>query len=268
MGIRQQTFLAYESFVKKFESKKTTDDCYTPSEIYDVVLSWVRAKYDIAAAAPIIRPFYPNSDYETYDYPPNCVVVDNPPFSILSNIVRTYNRMGVRYFLFAPSLTNFAIAGGNACNHIIAGAHVTYENGAVVETSFVTNMGDYFIETTPDLHDLIEDADKRVQKAKKVQLPKYEFPNEIITAARCGYLVHHHTEFKVKRSECLYVRSLDAQEGHCKAIFGGGFLLSSRAAAERAAADKSRAIFWQLSEREREIQRMLDRDSQKEGGQV
>ncbi len=28
----------YDGFVEKFKPKKTTDDCYTPPEVYDVVL--------------------------------------------------------------------------------------------------------------------------------------------------------------------------------------------------------------------------------------
>ena len=27
----------YEQFVEKFKPKKTTDDCYTPPEIYEVI---------------------------------------------------------------------------------------------------------------------------------------------------------------------------------------------------------------------------------------
>ena len=40
-------------------------------------------------------------------------------------------------------------------------------------------------------------------------------------------------------------------------IFGGGLLLSEKAAAEKAAAEKAAAKCWQLSEREREIVRSL-----------
>nr|DAT87688.1 MAG TPA: hypothetical protein [Caudoviricetes sp.] len=32
MGIRQQTIDDYGAFVEKFKPKKTTDDCYTPTE--------------------------------------------------------------------------------------------------------------------------------------------------------------------------------------------------------------------------------------------
>ena len=96
---------SYEEFVDKFKPKKTTDDCYTPPEVYDAVLAWVRAEYDIADDVPIVRPFWPGADYERAAYPDGCVVVDNPPFSILAKIIRFYQAHGVRFFLFAPSLT-------------------------------------------------------------------------------------------------------------------------------------------------------------------
>lgn len=31
----------YEAFVEKFKPKLTTDDCYTPDNIYEAVASWV-----------------------------------------------------------------------------------------------------------------------------------------------------------------------------------------------------------------------------------
>lgn len=30
----------YEAFVDKFKPKLTTDDCYTPPEVYEVVKNW------------------------------------------------------------------------------------------------------------------------------------------------------------------------------------------------------------------------------------
>ena len=32
----------YEQFVEKFKPKRTTDDCYTPPQVYETVLKWVR----------------------------------------------------------------------------------------------------------------------------------------------------------------------------------------------------------------------------------
>lgn len=41
MTKRQATFLDYDSFLEKFKPKKTTDDCYTPANIYEAVLAGV-----------------------------------------------------------------------------------------------------------------------------------------------------------------------------------------------------------------------------------
>lgn len=42
-------------------------------------------------------------------------------------------------------------------------------------------------------------------------------------------------------------------------IFGSGYLLSTRCALRRAAAERAAAVVWQLSPRELAIQEMLDR---------
>lgn len=46
----------------------------------------------------VIRPFWPGGDYEKDEYPPGCVVVDNPPFSILKNICEFYLERGILFF--------------------------------------------------------------------------------------------------------------------------------------------------------------------------
>ena len=35
----------YEEFTAKFEPKRTTDDCYTPPEVYGCVLRWAHREY-------------------------------------------------------------------------------------------------------------------------------------------------------------------------------------------------------------------------------
>ncbi len=255
MGIRQQTFLDYEGFLEKFEPKKTTDDCYTPANIYEAVRDWAVREYGLHGRE-IVRPFWAGGNYETFDYPAGCVVIDNPPFSILSKIVKFYYRNRVDYFLFSPYLTNFGIgAGRDGVNHIIVPCTVTYKNGAKVDTCFVTNLGDDFIRTAPDLMDAIQAAEDANGATRGTPLPKYEYPDAVITSARIGWLCKHHQPYRVKREDCAFIRKLDNQGG--KAIFGAGYLLSQRAAAERAAAERAAAIKWQLSPREIEIQKML-----------
>ena len=265
MGVpRQMTFAdespEYKAFVEKFKPKKTTDDCYTPENVYEAVKTWAVEEYSLQGRE-VVRPFWPGGDYEAFDYPDRCVVIDNPPFSILSKIVRWYYAQKIDYFLFSPYLTNLGIgAGGAGVNHVIAPCTVRYENGANVDTSFVTNLGDDFILSAPDLMDAIEKANDANLKSAKKSLPKYVYPDCVVTSASFGYLCRHHTPFSLKRSECAFIRKLDAQGDN--GIFGGGFIISERAeaeraAAERAAAERAAATVWTLSPREREMQRRL-----------
>lgn len=254
----------YEEFVAKFQPKKTTDDCMTPPEVYEAVRSWACNKYGIDPER-IVRPFWPGGDYEHFNYPDGCVVLDNPPFSILSQICVFYLDRGIDFFLFAPSLTAFS--GKTVVmrmNHIICDANIEYENGAIVRTSFSTSFGgDIVAQTAPDLTSLINDAVASFHREKVKQLPKYTYPDNILTAAMLGKLCKYGVDFSVRRNECVHISKLDSQREQKKTIYGGGLLLSDRAAkrkaaADKAAADKAAAIVWELSEREKQIIESLD----------
>ena len=82
IGVTMPKSKTYEEFVEKFKPKKTTDDCYTPPEIYEAVKEWACLEYSIDPDT-VVRPFWPGGDYEAFDYPEGCTVIDNPPFSIL-----------------------------------------------------------------------------------------------------------------------------------------------------------------------------------------
>ena len=89
-------------------------------------------------------------------------------------------------------------------------------------------------------------------------MPKYDYPDEVATAARLGYLASHGVSLEIMPDSCTPIRSLESQRAAGKAIYGGGLLLSSqaaaeKAAAEKAAAEKAAATKWQLSDAEREI---------------
>ena len=240
----------YAAFIEKFKPKKTTDDCYTPANIYAAVLEWATDKYGLQGRK-VMRPFYPGGDYQNEVYEAGCVVIDNPPFSILSQICRWYDARGISYFLFAPSLTLFSTAAGSA-NYIICGCSITYANGATVATSFVTNLGEDKIAIEPSLISAIKVANDENTRSS-VELPKYEYPNEVITASRMAKVAARGVELHIKKKDAAFVRALDAQKAEKKAIYGGGFLLSEKAAAEKAAAEKAAAVTYQLSERERAV---------------
>ena len=107
---------AYEDFKEKFKPKKTTDDCYTPENIYDVIAGWVANEYNLDRA-DFVRPFFPGESYQDRHYPEGCVVVDNPPFSILAEIITWYAQRGIRFFLFGPGLTIFRALHLRGCGY-------------------------------------------------------------------------------------------------------------------------------------------------------
>ena len=252
----------YNEFLKKFEQKKTTDDCYTPEVVYEAVADWVSKEYG-EDRKNFVRPFYPGGDYQKYKYKPESVVVDNPPFSILAEILNWYKENGIRFFLFAPTLTLFS-SSSSSSSAIPCGVGVTYENGAEVSTSFLTNLetGDIRVRTAPALYKAVSEANAEWRKELKRELPKYSYPDEIITAPIVARWCKYGVDYSVTKSESEPISALDAQKDEGKAIYGKGYILSERAAAERAAAERAAAERaaahkWELSEREREIVKRL-----------
>lgn len=239
----------YKQFVEKFEPKKTTDDCYTPPNVYEAVKNHVCRLYGVREEQ-IVRPFWPGGDYQREPYGEDSVVVDNPPFSILAEIIAWYNAREIPFFLFAPYLTNFT--SKDACCHVITPVKITYENGAKIDTSFVTNMDDRLVVGDLELFKALEDAEKENRAKEAKVMPKYIYPDEVLTAAMVGWIVTKGIPYELKKEDAFFIRKLDSQTQAKKGIYGGGFLLSEKAAAEKAAAEK-----WPLSQRERQIVEML-----------
>ena len=132
-------------------------------------------------------------------------------------------------------------------------------------------MGAYKINVCSELNEIVNGIQREALKKAKKELPKYDYPDELLTAAKIQKIAKY-CDLKIKRSDVEFVRALDAQRAHKKAIFGGGFLLSEKstaeklkaekAAAEKAAAEKANAEkvgaeVWGLSDRELEIIREL-----------
>lgn len=197
------------------------------------------------------------------------VVIDNPPFSIVSKICKYYNEREIPFFLFAPYLTNFSIAAGDEnTQHVITDISIIYENGAKVNTSFVTNMDGNLARSCPDLQEALRVENDKNLKLVRKSVPKYDYPDNLLRATDLGYLAKHGVELRIGKESAFFVRELDAQKARKKSIFGSGFLLSERATADRVAADKAalekkkedgygEIIVWRLSNREQEICKRL-----------
>ena len=263
----KEKFEDYDGFVEKFKPKKTTDDCYTPEIVYNAVADWVANEYNLHKS-DFVRPFYPGGDYELFDYNGK-VVVDNPPFSILSQIIKFYVDKGIKFFLFTPTLT--LCRYGDYCTVFPIGDDITYENGATINTSFATNLEPHEIRarTPPTLYKAIDEANKINRQKDKKSLPKYSYPMEVVTTAAIYPFAKYGIDFVIPRSESVRVSALDAQRQCKKTVFGCGWLVSERVKAEREKAEREKAerekaerekaIIWQLSEREKAIIEKLNK---------
>ena len=256
----------YQEFLRKFEPKRTTDDCYTPPIVYEAVADYVAEHYGLNKA-DFVRPFVPQGDYQREKYKATDVVVDNPPFSILSEIVTFYQEHGVRFFLFAPALTVFGSATRN-CACLCVGVAITYENGANVSTSFVTNLEDCAFRSAPKLYAAVRGANKENLRAITKTFPKYSYPLNVVLSPMLTAYSLYGIDFEVDRGSCAFIRQLDAQRENGKGMYGSGFLISDqkkaeREKAEREKAEREKAERWELSEREIEIVRKLTERGEK-----
>lgn len=192
------------------------------------------------------------------------MVVDNPPFSILSKIINFYTINKIKFFLFAPTLTLFS-PKVEKVTYLPVGATVTYENGAKVNTSFVTNLEseEIAIRTDHKLYNAVNNANNENLRFIKKQLPKYKYPKNVVTSAYLAQFSKKGIDIKIGKSECFKIRELDSQKVKKKRIFGGGYLVSDKVKTELEKtelekAELEKAEEWVLSEREKNIIEILN----------
>ena len=214
----------YEEFIEKFKPKKTTDDCYTPEPIYDALIGWLRGKTGRPLTDEVIRPFYPGGDYKNAKYPPGCCVVDNPPFSILAEIVRFYKDRDIPFLLFCDGKSAFDKLT-NGIQLVLTGVSITYGNGASVYSSFITNMltREEHILVDPKLNICLREANKR-KEPKKITLNKY--PDDFACFATLGAFARRDCHIAISEEEIESRHNhLYDEQGKKVSVFGGGFKL-------------------------------------------
>lgn len=251
-------FRDYDSFVAKFSegNAKTTDDCYTPKDVYEAVVEYVSTITDMSGKQ-ILRPFYPGGDFMNAEYPEDGVVIDNPPFSMFTKITRFFTMSDIPFFLFGPGLTIASCC--KYCTAVVIADQITFENGAQVRCNFASNLyGDTLITTAPLLGDLIA---RCPSQRPKNPLPSFEYPDELLSVSDMQSIARNGEVFSVSRSEAVIVKDLDL---HPKkgGLFGDHLLLSKAKASEKIRAKEQvkektqRGIPISLSEREK---RMIDK---------
>lgn len=251
----------YKEFLEKFEEPKTTDDCYTPAPVYDCIREHLMQIFPLSLAhSDILRPFYPGGDYQAQEYKPGQVVIDNPPFSKISKITRFYTEREIPFFLFAPHLTLFS--SHFDCTYIVVGALITYENGAKVRTSFLSNLfGDTKIIGDARLLQKM----KAIDQEHKTNMPKYQYPDNLLTVSKIQKAIDRGETIAIHKNELSHRRRLDSQKEHKKSIFGSGFICGEAAALQVKKAiykpipqpPQDSPLFWQLSQEEKQVVKTL-----------
>ena len=228
----------YDAFLDKFKEKHTTDDCFTPPAVYEAVRAWAFSEYGIPKDRTVLRPFYPGGDFESFDYSAGGIVLDNPPFSILKKIVRFYIDRDIDFFLFADARTVGCYF--EDCNVVLPGFNIEYENGATVNTAFITNMGKDKIRVAATLYQRLDEAQPEIT----ADLQAYSYPDNLVTSMTLSRLAKYGSDFGIEHIE--FVKKMDCGQE----IYGGGALVSDPQA-EKVKAEKVKIII-ELSERERE----------------
>lgn len=253
-------FHDYESFVAKFaENPKTTDDCFTPKDVYEEVVKFVGTKSDLTGKQ-ILRPFYPGGDYEHAEYPEDGVVIDNPPFSLFTKICAFYSARRIPFFIFGPGLTITSCC--RYCTAVVLACDIIFENKAKVHCGFASNLfGDTIIMTAPRLNEAIINSPSQDVTN---HLPVFDYPDELLGMSDMKTICRGGVEFAVSRNEVYPTKKLDGKGS----LFGEHFLLSSKKAQEKVAAKAlARENFTigtipvELSPRERRIVEKLNNNS-------
>jgi hypothetical protein len=237
-------FHDYESYIAKFEDKeKTTDDTYTPQDVYEAVVRYVGTVTDLTGKV-ILRPFYPGGDYENAEYPENGVVIDNPPFSLFKKICVFYASRNIPFFLFGPGMTIMCIC--DVCTAVFINRNIKYENKADVRTNFASNLyGDIIATTAPELDRMIGACESQ---NKKVNLPKFRYPAHLVSASDMHTICGGGIEFSVKRASAEKVCKIGARN-----LFGDHLLCSTQTGAAKEAAKEAAKDIKEIKMSERDI---------------
>lgn len=213
-------FNDYESYIKKFEGKKTTDDTYTPRDVFEAVLQYVSEIYDLNGKQ-ILRPFYPGGDYERAEYPADGVVIDNPPFSIFNKVVAFYAARKIPFFLFGPGMTILNVF--KFCSVVIVSPAIRFENGANVRCNFATNLLETKQVTTAcRLSTLLKNC-KSQQNANSIKL--YDYPAEVLSVSDLQTIANGKDDFTITEKETVIIESLNGRK-----LFGPHLLIGFKKA--------------------------------------
>ena len=226
-GKTKADFYDYDAYVAKFQRTdlpRTTDETYTPEDVYNCVVDYVDTIYPLEGHV-VVRPFYPGGDYQAYDYPANGVVIDNPPFSILAKIVRYYIGRGIPFFLFSNRLTSSSFVSLGA-TVFYTETSLRFSNGAEIGAAFVTNLTpQWAVVSSSTLRRALSALPS--QQPKKAPLKIYDYPQNLLKFSDFSALSFLEEDTYIPHASVVSTRA--RSEGRTVG-FGNAFLLSDEMA--------------------------------------
>ena len=232
MVLNAQHKNTYKEFVEKFKPKKTTDDCMTPAPVYEAVRDYVFNHYQVDGLV-IDRPFWPGANYQekAEAYGSDVLVLDNPPFSKLSEIISYYLERNIKFLLFIPALTGLtSIKKYKGQVSMLIGASIVYENSAKVPTNFVTNL------TTEPLVVADQALIKALKQANHQKPAKIKniCPPELLSSAELFRKGQQGCDFTISNAAKLVTKvdAIYAYKREKYRVFGGALVVDQTKAKE------------------------------------
>ena len=74
----------------------------------------------------------------------------------------------------------------------------------------------------PELYRIVKIQNDINEKERVKELPKYDYPMHVLTAAKAQWFTKYGVAFSVNPKSCTRISELDSQKAVGKAIFGGG----------------------------------------------
>lgn len=178
MSNTSHRFTTYQEYLETYNKEPTTDDTFTPDGVMEIVNDYVARRWNLDPAT-FIRPFWPGADYTAEDYTGR-VVVDNPPFSLTSEVERFYIERGIPFFLFAHGMTCINRASSD-CLHIVIKHDIKFTNGVTLPVAFVSNLpADNVLEYSEEL----DGAIYKLQWSRTRTRTRTEWPDYVRTVSR------------------------------------------------------------------------------------
>lgn len=168
-------------------------------------------------------------------------------------------KQGIKYFLFCPALTSLYKKHEDCL--VITGQKITYTNGALVSTSFATNLDDKnAIVTAPDLSLLLKQA--KSQEVKSSKRIKKKYPKNVVSLAMLGSLIRRGQFVAIPKNACCTVREIEAEKDAGLESFGRKLLVTDNVAEDideklKLPTINTEEYVLELSDTEREIVEQL-----------